>query len=133
VKCGFVIFFLARIHSPRDKDTGHKKNHSFVVLSNVELVKHLVKKGLVFDGQQFNAFAAKDYAEDGRIGITKKVGVHFSDPSCADEVEKELVRVAGQHPLKLRKNPAGTAMFASFDSPDTVVKVMRQSVLVTVF
>lgn len=69
---------------------------------------------------------APDNADVDRVGVTKKLAVRFADRSQADAVERELLRVAGQQPLNLARNAANTAIFATFDSPDVVVKVERE-------
>ncbi len=112
-----------RIHTPRDRETGQKKGHSYLVLSTPDVAEELAKKGLDFQGEQFKAMTAPDSEDVDKVGVTKKMMVRFSDATQAEDVERELLRVAGQRPLRLQRNPSGNAIYATFDSPDTVVKV----------
>jgi hypothetical protein len=75
---------------------------------------------------RFKALTAPDNADVDRVGVTKKLAVRFQDRSQADAVEREMLRVAGQQPLNIARNAANTAIFATFDSPDIVVKVRVQ-------
>jgi hypothetical protein len=103
-----------RIRTPKD-DLGFKKDYSFLVMSSAAVVEQMVRNGIEIGGETYGADRHPDTPDVDRVGNTTSLFVRVQEGSQMEKAEREMLRVAGEKPLKLLRLRSG--IVATFGSP----------------
>jgi hypothetical protein len=128
-----LTVFVRRLNTPVDRESGERKDHTYVVMSSPDVADRLCNSGVTFNGEVFDATTLPDQAAVDLIGTTKRaiVSLSGSEGIAMEDAIAAATVAAGTKPVnvfRMKKSPH--VVFLDFEKSDSVVKLVAAGVQV---